>query len=608
MAHLAIVGTHSTNGVAAIHSDLLRTRTVPDFADMFPERFNNKTNGVTPRRWLLLANPDLAGLLTDAIGDGWITDLAEAAEARPAGRRRRFPRRVPAAKRAAKCASPTGSRPRTGIVLDPDTIFDTQIKRIHEYKRQLLNVLHVVVLLQPPAHEPGPGRAAADVLLRGQGGPGLPARQAHHQADQQRRRGLNADPDVRGKLQVEFLPNYCVTLAERLIPASDVSEQISTAGYEASGTSNMKFMMNGALTIGTRDGATIEMAEEAGEENFFLFGLTAEQVAELAGLVQPALALRERTGDAQALDLIFSDHFSRGRAGDLRADPGRAARRGDYYMHLADLTSYAAAQRAGRPLRGPRAGPQGDPQRRRSGKFSSDRTIAEYARDIWKANALSRRLTATLLGRRIMAGSRLSRSRGLGWMALGIAVVPVVLPGCSPRIGAARTPPPPVVTVVEARRMTVPVMAEPMDDARVPGSLDPCPRARVPQGDSFPGRRRGQEGPAPSRHRRRALQGQARRRPGGARAGGGRPEESQRLQVAGSRSGPARGGSVDARSPRSRSVANSSSTSGTPRRSRMSSESRRFARGRGAGRSRQGQPRPGQCRLRYGHRRRPGRR
>ena len=316
MANLAIVGSHSTNGVAAIHSELLRTVTVKDLAEMFPERFNNKTNGVTPRRWLLLANPALAGTITDAIGDGWITDLGQLAPAHAARRRQRACA-TPSARPSARPrrSSPTGSRRRPGQTVDPDTIFDSQVKRIHEYKRQLLNALRIVVLYNRLRENPDLEMTPRTFFFAGKAAP------AYHLAKliikflNNLAGTIDGDPAVRGRLKVVFLPEYCVSLAERLIPASDVSNQISTAGYEASGTSNMKFMMNGALTIGTRDGATIEMAQEAGEENFFLFGLTAEQVAGSRGWYSPHWHYDHEPETRAALDLIFSDHFSRNEPG-----------------------------------------------------------------------------------------------------------------------------------------------------------------------------------------------------------------------------------------------------------------------------------------------------
>jgi starch phosphorylase len=387
MANLAIVGTHSTNGVAAIHSELLRTRTVADFAAIFPERFNNKTNGVTPRRWLLLANPDLAKLLTQAIGDAWITDLAKLKQLVPLADESAFREKFLAAKRAAKSRFVDWLRETEGIALDPDTIFDTQIKRIHEYKRQLLNVLHIVVCYNRLRANPALNVPRKTYLFGGKAAPAYHLAKLIIKLINDVGSVVNHDPAVRDRIRVEFLPNYSVTLAERLIPASDVSEQISTAGFEASGTSNMKFMMNGALTIGTRDGATIEMAEEAGEENFFLFGLSAEQVAASRGKYDPHWHYEHEEETRQALDLIFSGYFNRSEP--KLYDPIRNVllTNGDYYMHLADLGSYTSAQGRVSDLYIDRAGwaRKALLNVAHSGKFSSDRTIAEYAKSIWEA-------------------------------------------------------------------------------------------------------------------------------------------------------------------------------------------------------------------------------
>ncbi|WP_342237671.1 glycogen/starch/alpha-glucan phosphorylase [Inquilinus sp. OTU3971] len=387
MANLAIVGSHSTNGVAAIHSNLLRTVTVKDLAETFPERFSNKTNGVTPRRWLLLANPGLAAAITEAIGDGWITDLSQLAKLKPFADDQGVRSAIRNAKRDAKARFADWLRSTSGIVLDPDSIFDSQIKRIHEYKRQLLNALRVVVLYNRLRQDPGLDIAPRTFLFAGKAAP------AYHLAKliikflNNLAATIDADPSVRGRLKVVFLPEYCVSLAERLIPATDVSNQISTAGYEASGTSNMKFMMNGALTIGTRDGATIEMAEAAGEENFFLFGLTADQVSGNRGWYSPRWHYDNEPETRAALDLIFQDHFSGPDQGIFEPLRGTLLAGGDHYMHLADLTAYLEADRKLLEL-------YADPEAwartvvanvASSGKFSSDRTIAEYATGIWGA-------------------------------------------------------------------------------------------------------------------------------------------------------------------------------------------------------------------------------
>ena len=264
MANLAIVGSHSTNGVAAIHSELLRTMTVKDLAEMFPERFNNKTNGVTPRRWLLLANPALAGTITEAIGDGWITDLDQLSKLKPLAEDKGFRDAFLKAKRQAKSQFADWLKATTGQTVDPDSIFDCQVKRIHEYKRQLLNALRIVVLYNRLRQNPNLDLEPRTFFFAGKAAPAYHLAKLIIKFINNLAGTIDGDPAVRGRLKVVFLPEYCVSLAERLIPASDVSNQISTAGYEASGTSNMKFMMNGALTIGTRDGATIEMARGSG--------------------------------------------------------------------------------------------------------------------------------------------------------------------------------------------------------------------------------------------------------------------------------------------------------------------------------------------------------
>jgi starch phosphorylase len=387
MANLAIVGSHSTNGVAAIHSGLLRTVTVKDLAEMFPERFNNKTNGVTPRRWLLLTNPALASTITSAIGNGWITDLGQLRRLAPLASDAGFLDDFRKAKRAAKGQFADWLRSSAGLTVDPETIFDTQVKRIHEYKRQLLNGLRIVVLYNRLRENPGLSMTPRTFFFAGKAAPAYRLAKVIIKFLNNLAGAIDGDPAVRGRIKVLFLPEYCVSLAERLIPATDVSNQISTAGYEASGTSNMKFMMNGALTIGTRDGATIEMAQEAGEENFFLFGLTAEQVAGSRGWYSPHWHYEHEPETRAALDLIFSDYFSRNEAGAFAPLRDALLATGDHYMHLADLSSYLEADRRLEQLY---ADPKGWARKAilnvaASGKFSSDRTIAEYAAEIWDA-------------------------------------------------------------------------------------------------------------------------------------------------------------------------------------------------------------------------------
>ncbi len=389
MANLAIVGTHSTNGVAEIHSRLLRTHVVKDFADMYPDRFSNKTNGVTPRRWLLVANPELARHITEAIGDGWITDLSQLRRLAPLADDSTFQIGFRKATRALKARFADWVKTTTGQQVDPDTIFDSQVKRIHEYKRQLLNVLHIVILYNRLRNDPKHDAPPRTFFFAGKAAPAYRLAKLIIKLINSVAAVIDNDPAVKGRLKVLFLPDYNVSLAERLIPASDVSEQISTAGYEASGTSNMKFMMNGALTVGTRDGATIEMAQEAGEDNFFLFGLTAEQVLNNRSWYKPLWHYEHEPETRAALDLIFNDTFSRDEPGIFAPIRDTLLTRGDFYMHLADLAAYVQTHERVGKLYGDRAAwsHKAILNVANSGKFSSDRSIREYAEEIWKAKA-----------------------------------------------------------------------------------------------------------------------------------------------------------------------------------------------------------------------------
>jgi starch phosphorylase len=387
MANLAIVGTHSTNGVARIHSQLLRTTTVKDLAEMFPERFSNKTNGVTPRRWLLLANPALAELISDYIGSDWIKDLGQLARIKPLADDGAFLDKFIRVKHDSKLRCVEWLKLKYGLTIDSQTIFDCHIKRIHEYKRQLLNCLRIVVLYNRLKANPQQHFLPTTYFFAGKAAPAYYLAKLIIKFIDSLSRIIGADPHVNTRLRVVFLPDYDVSMAQKLIPASDVSNQISTAGYEASGTSNMKFMMNGALTVGTRDGATIEMAAEAGEENFLLFGLTAQEVADSRSWYNPQWHYEHDAETRAALDAIRSGEFS-------SSDPGLfrplydVLMQGDHYMHLADLQSYLDADRR---MRVWYANPR-DWARRAilnvasSGYFSSDRAISEYAKDIWAAS------------------------------------------------------------------------------------------------------------------------------------------------------------------------------------------------------------------------------
>jgi starch phosphorylase len=390
MAHLAITGSHSTNGVAEIHTDLLKRHVVADFAAMYPERFNNKTNGVTPRRWLLVANPSLAHAISEALGsDDWVTDLSRVAALKPLAADAPFRAVFRQSARDAKVQFADWLKRTTGDIVDPDSIFDCQIKRIHEYKRQLLNALHIVILYNRLRENPNLAVPPRTFFFAGKAAPAYHLAKVIVKFINDLAKTVDDDPAVRGRLKVIFIPEYNVSMAERLIPAADVSEQISTAGYEASGTSNMKFMMNGALTIGTRDGATIEMAQEAGEENFFMFGLTAAEVEDHRGWYNPWWHYNNEAETRAALDLIFANHFNPHEPGIYEPLRDTLLNNGDFYMHLADLKSYAETQaRLGELFAQP------EEWTRKailnvasSGKFSSDRTIAQYASEIWNAKA-----------------------------------------------------------------------------------------------------------------------------------------------------------------------------------------------------------------------------
>jgi starch phosphorylase len=335
---------------------------------------------------LLLANPALSRAITEAIGDDWIRDLSQLSKLKRLASDKGFQESFRKATREAKSGFADWIKSTLGQTVDPDSIFDCQIKRIHEYKRQLLNTLRIVVLYNRLRDNPNLEMTPRTFFFGGKAAPAYNLAKLIIKFIENLAGTIDGDPAVRGRLKVLFLPEYDVSLAERLIPASDVSNQISTAGYEASGTSNMKFMMNGALTLGTRDGATIEMAQEAGEENFFLFGLTAGQVSGSRGWYNPHWHYDHEPETRAALDLISSDYFSRYEPGIFGPLRDSLLTHGDYYMNLADLQSYLKAD-----LNLVNVYADTDAWTRKailnvaaSGKFSSDRTIAEYATDIWK--------------------------------------------------------------------------------------------------------------------------------------------------------------------------------------------------------------------------------
>lgn len=387
MANLSIIGSHSTNGVAALHSRLLTERMFPEFAIVFPDRFNNKTNGITQRRWLLDANPLLAGKITEAIGDGWITDYGRIRELEPFAEDANFRTDFLNIKRKAKDRAVQFLKKDCRIQLNPDTMFDVQVKRIHEYKRQLLNALNIILLYQRIKEGRIQDFPPTTFLLGGKAAPGYVNAKLIIKLVNNIAKVVNDDSAVRGLINVHFLPNYRVTMAERLIPATDLSEQISTAGFEASGTGNMKFMCNGALTIGTMDGATVEMAEEVGREHMFIFGHSADKIERMRPQYDPYDWITRDPEIRKAMDLFLSGYFNVMEPHIF--DPLRQALLNeDRYFHFADLRSYADAHDEATFL----YANNNDLWARKailniaaSGKFSSDRTIMEYANDIWKA-------------------------------------------------------------------------------------------------------------------------------------------------------------------------------------------------------------------------------
>jgi glycogen phosphorylase len=387
MANLAVVGSHSVNGVAELHTELLQKELFRDFHQLWPERFNNKTNGVTLRRWLLQANPGLAGLLDQTIGPRWVTDAAQLRKLEPFAADAAFREAFRLVKRENKARLAEIVRAENGITLDLDSIFDVQVKRLHEYKRQLLNILRVASeylrMKEDRSYDPFP----RSYLFGAKAAPGYAMAKWIIKLINSVGDVVNHDVDVRGRITVAFLRNYRVSLAERIFPASEVSEQISTAGKEASGTGNMKFALNGALTVGTLDGANVEIREEVGKENFFLFGLTVEGVN----------ALRKRGYDPwewyrndrrlkQVVDAIASGVFSPGEPTLFRPVVESLLNGGDPYLVLADFAAYSACQdEVEKAYRDPvRWNQMAVLNVARTGKFSSDRTIQQYADEIWK--------------------------------------------------------------------------------------------------------------------------------------------------------------------------------------------------------------------------------
>ena len=391
MAHLATAGSHAVNGVARLHTELLKSDVLRDFHDLWPQKFSNKTNGVTPRRWMALSNPRLSQFISRVIGDNWIRHLDELRRLEPMIEDAQFCAEWRDIKRSNKTALAVIIRERTGVVVNPAAIFDVQVKRIHEYKRQHLNILHVIGLYHRLKTDPQLEIHPRVFIFGGKAAPGYHLAKLMIRLITAVGDIINRDPGVRDLIKVVFLPNFNVTNSQRIYPAADLSEQISTAGKEASGTGNMKFQMNGALTIGTMDGANIEIREEVGPENFFLFGLTAAEVqAQRAGGYRPMDLYHSQPELREVINLIRDGYFSRGKSEQFLGLVGNLLYH-DPYMVLADYQAYAECQQlvdaAYRDV--DRWTRMSILNTARSGKFSSDRSVREYCGDIWKATAVA---------------------------------------------------------------------------------------------------------------------------------------------------------------------------------------------------------------------------
>jgi len=386
MPYLSIVGSHTINGVAELHTELLKTTVFKDFYKLFPERFQNKTNGITPRLWLRNVNPELSKIITAKIGDGWITELQQLRQLEAFADEPEFQQSWRSVKRLKKEQLAYWLKQNGGISIDPESLFDVQIKRIHEYKRQLLNILHVIFLYNQMLEHPELPFVPRTFLFGGKAAPGYYMAKLIINLANDVARVVNHDPAMHGRLKVVFVPNYNVSVAEKMIPATDISQHISTAGTEASGTGNMKFILNGALILGTMDGANIEIAEEVGAENIFTFGMSSDEVSSLAKSgYNPRVSYQHNPGLREALSMINTGYFNRDKP-HLYNDLYNSLVFEDKYMLLEDFASYVECQQRviktwQEPEKWTRMSILNTAA---SGKFSSDRTIAEYAKDIWE--------------------------------------------------------------------------------------------------------------------------------------------------------------------------------------------------------------------------------
>ena len=392
MAYLSVVASHAVNGVAALHTQLLRENLFNSFDQLYPGKFQNKTNGITPRRWLLACNPELSTLVTSKVGDGWVRNLDSLRGLEPFAKDKAFCKEYLDIKHTKKEQLAEFIERHLHISVNPSAIFDTQVKRLHEYKRQHLNLLHILTLYHRILHNPDYDMVPRVFVFAAKAAPGYFLAKNIIRAINKVGEKINHDPRVEGRIKVAFLPNYGVTLAEKIIPAADLSEQISTAGKEASGTGNMKFALNGALTIGTLDGANVEIQEEVGEDNIFIFGLKADEVAALRAIGYNPYDYYDNNTELRAvLDWLRSDAFTPGEKGAFNPLVDSVLQGGDPFLVCADYAAYIEAQgKVDKAFRDRDLwAKMAILNTARVGKFSSDRTIQQYADEIWDLPSVS---------------------------------------------------------------------------------------------------------------------------------------------------------------------------------------------------------------------------